>query len=173
MKRALILYASRNGATKRAAETMSRVLAPDCDLYDLRRAALITPGGTRLRMPFRSLDFSAYGAVALGSSIYMGRPVAAFRKFCELRQSDLASVPLYLFTCGIASAEEEREFLCAILPEQLKRFTEGFHHLGGELREDKYFQRMVLEDYMKKSGAKPALDGAAIADLAAALKAQL
>ena len=29
---------------------------------------------------------------------------AAFRKFCELRQSDLASVPLYPFTCGIASA---------------------------------------------------------------------
>ena len=81
--------------------------------------------------------------------------------------------PLYLFTCGIASVEEEREFLSANLPEQLKRFTEGLHHLGGELREDKFFQRMVLEDYRKKSGVIPALDEGAIADLAAALKAQL
>lgn len=174
MKRALILYASRNGATKRAAETIARALAPDCDLYDLRRAALYTPDGAKSRKLFLSLDLAGYGAVALGSGIYMGKPLPAFRRFCEKRQFDLAKLPLLFFTCGIALAEEEREFLGSVLPEPLKGFVGGLHHLGGELSESRGFlHRMVMEEYVKKFGVKPALNEGAIAGLAAAIRALL
>lgn len=174
MKRAIILYASKNGTTKRAAETIARALAPDCDLYDLRRAAMHTLGGTYTRKPFRTLDLSGYGAVALGSGIYMGKPLSAFRRFCSQRAVDLAKLPLYLFTCGIAPTDEERNYLGANVPEALQRFVEGFHHFGGELREGAgFFQRMVMEDYVKRYGVKPALDQAAIATLAMQMKARL
>lgn len=171
MQRALILYASKTGTTRKAAESLARALESDCDLYDLRKGALYTLDGTRRRQPMRALDLSAYRAVALGSAMYMGRPVKPYLRFCEERCADLQLQPLFLFTCGIASAEEEQTYLRPLLPEPLVRHAGELHHLGGELRADGGFlQRMVLKEYEKKNTAAPALDAAAIARLAELLK---
>lgn len=171
MKRALILYASKSGTTKKAAESLARALAPDCDLYDLRKSSLHTLSGTQTRLPMRSLDLSAYRAVALGSAMYMGRPVKPYLRFCVERCADLLLQPLFLFTCGLASAQEEQTALWPLLPEPLVKHAGELHHLGGELRADGGFlQRMVLKDYEKKNTAAPALDAAAIARLSELLK---
>ena len=171
MQRALILYASKSGTTRKAAESLSRALESDCDLYDLREGALYTLGGVHKRQPMLALDLSAYRAVALGSAMYMGRPVKPYLRFCEKRCADLLLQPLFLFTCGIASAQEEQTYLWPLLPEPLTKHAGQFLHLGGELRADGGFmQRMVLKEYAKKNTAAPALDALAIARLAELLK---
>jgi len=171
MKRALILYASKSGTTKNAAESLARALESDCDLYDLRKSALYTLDEARKRQPMRTLDLSAYRAIALGSAMYMGRPVKPYLRFCAERCADLLLQPLFLFTCGIASAEEEQSYLWPLLPEPLTRHAGELHHFGGELRADGgLMQRMVLKEYEKKNTAAPTLDAGAIARLAELLK---
>lgn len=173
MKRVLILYASKSGTTKKAAETLARALAPDCDLCDLRKGTLITLSGTSIRKHFRSLDLSSYRAIALGSAMYMGRPLGAFMRFCKERSQSLLNQPLFLFSCGLATAEEETSYLWPLLPEALTRHTEKLYHLGGELRPDGGFmQRMVLNDYEKKSHAAPSLNMVVMEQLTQALRAE-
>ena len=173
MKRILIAYATKTGTTKRAAEGLARALAPDCDLYDLRRAMLHTLGGTTTRLPLRSLRFSDYRAVALGSAMYMGRPLRPFLRVCKEQEAELLRQPLFLFTCGIATQEEDRAYLWPLLPQRLVAHAKQLHHLGGELHaENGFMHRMVLKDYEKKGTAAPQLDEAAIAHLVDALKQQ-
>jgi len=171
MKRLLIAYASKSGTTKRAAESLARALAPDCDLYDLRRGARITLSGTETRVPFRSLDLTSYRAVALGSAIYMGRPVKPYLRVLQENTPALLHQPLYLFTCGLAKPEEEQSTLWPLLPKEIADHAKELHHMGGELCEKAgFFQRMMLKDYEKKGLTPPKLDEAVVQQFAELLK---
>ena len=171
MKRILVAYATKSGTTKRAAEGLARALAPECDLYDLRRETLLSLGGTASRLPLRALRFSDYRTVAIGSAMYIGKPLKPFLRVLQSRAEELMRQPLFLFTCGIASLEEERANTWPLLPAALAAHAQQLHHLGGELRaENGFMQRMVLKDYEKKGLAAPKLDESCIASLADALQ---
>lgn len=171
MKRLLIAYASKSGTTKRAAESLARALAPDCDLYDLRRGALRTLSGTETRVPFRSLDLTSYHAVALGSAMYMGRPVKPYLRVLQENTPALLRQPLYLFTCGLAKPEEEQSYLWPLLPKDIADHAKELHHMGGELCEKAgFFQRMMLKDYEKKGLTPPKLDETVVQQFAELLK---
>lgn len=171
MKRILIAYASKTGTTKRAAETLARALAPDSDLYDLRRGTLRTLSGTETRIPFRSLDLTSYRAIALGSAMYMGRPVKPFLRVVQETAQTLQRQPLFLFTCGLAKQEEEQSYLWPLLPGEIAAHAKELHHMGGELCETGgFFQRMMRKDYEKKGLALPKLDEAAAHAFAELLK---
>ena len=171
MKRLLIAYASKTGTTRRAAETLARALAPDCDLYDLRRGTLRTLSGTETRVPFRSLDLTSYRAIALGSAMYMGHPVKPFLRVLQESAPALLRQPLYLFTCGLAKQEEEQSYLWPLLPGEIAAHAKELHHMGGELCETGgFFQRMMLKDYAKKGLTPPKLDESVVQAFAALLK---
>lgn len=171
MKRILIAFASKSGTTKRAAEILARSLAPDGDLYDLRRGTLHTLGGGETRIPFRSLDLTAYRAVAIGSAIYMGKPVNPFLRVLREAAPSLLRQPLYLFTCGLADAQQEQTALWPLLPGEIAAHAKELHHLGGALCEKGgFFQRMMLKDYEKKGLTPPALDEAFVQRFAELLK---
>ena len=167
----LIAYASKTGTMKKVAEQLARALAPECDLYDLRRGTMHTLSGTTTRLPLRSLDFSAYRAIALGSAMYMGRPLKPFLRVCQERAGDLTRQPLFLFTCGIANKQEEQSYLWPLLPQAIAEHAKELYHLGGELCAERGFmQRMVLKDYEKKNLPAPTVDNAAIAQFLETLK---
>lgn len=171
MKRLLIAYVSKTGTTKRAAETIARALAPDCDLYDLRRGVLRTLSGTETRVPFRSLDLTSYRAIALGSAMYMGRPVKPYLRALQENMPALLRQPLYLFTCGLAKLEEEQSYLWPLLPKEIADHAKELHHMGGELCEKGgFFQRMMRKDYEKKGLALPMLDDSVVQQFAELLK---
>ncbi len=171
MKRILVAYATKSGTTKRAAEGLARELAPECDLYDLRRETLQTPGKTAQRIPLRKLQFSDYRTIAIGSAVYIGKPLKPFLRVLSARADELLRQPLFLFTCGIASPEEERTMLWPLLPEALAAHAKQLYHLGGELRaENGFMHRMVLQDFEKKGLAAPKLDCPCMEQLTAALK---
>ena len=171
MKRILVAYASKSGTTKQVAQRLARALAPECDLYDLRSATMHTLSGTSARLPLRSLDFSAYQGVALGSAMYMGRPLKPFLRVCQERAGELTRQPLFLFTVGIANKQEEQSYLWPLLPQAITEHAKDLYHLGGELHAERGFMhRMVLKDYEKKNLPAPALDDAAIGQLSEALK---
>ena len=121
MKRILVAYATKSGTTKRAAEGLARELAPECDLYDLRRETLQTPGKTAQRIPLRKLQFSDYRTIAIGSAVYIGKPLKPFLRVLSARADELLRQPLFLFTCGIASPEEERTMLWPLLRRRSPR----------------------------------------------------
>lgn len=171
MKKALIAYASKSGSTRRAAEQLAHALAPGCDLYDLRAGVLHTLSGTKTRLPVKKLDFAAYSSIALGSAMYMGKPLAPFLRVCKAEEEALTARPLFLFTCGLASQSEEQSYLWPQLSQALTAHAGELHHLGGELRaEGGFLQRMVLKDYEKKNEKLPSLDESAIARLIEQLK---
>ncbi len=171
MNRILVAYASKTGTAKRAAEMLARSLAPDCDLYDLRRGMLRTLSGTETRIPFRSLDLTAYRAIVLGSAMYMGRPVKPFLRILQESASSLTRQPLYLFTCGLAAAKEEQSYLWPLLPGEIADHAKELHHFGGELCEKGgFFQRMMRKDYEKKGLALPKLDETSVQQLSALLQ---
>jgi menaquinone-dependent protoporphyrinogen IX oxidase len=171
MNRIMILYASKSGTTKKVAQAMARSLAPECDLYDLRKGTLQTLSGTHKRTPYRSLNLGAYRAIVLGSAMYMGKPLKPFLRFCQDRTQDLLSQPLFLFTCGLATAEEEQSYLWPLLPLVLANHAGTLHHLGGEINENGgWFSRMVLKEYEKKYHAFPSINQQAIDELLLALQ---
>ena len=153
------------------AERMARALVSECDLYDLRAETFHTLSGTKTRVPIKALDCTAYRAIALGSAMYMGRPLAPFLRFAKAHTDSLLRQPLSLFTCGIATQQEEQSYLWPLLPPSLTAHAGELQHLGGDLRaESGFFQRMVLKEYEKKAEKLPGLNEDALARLIDQLK---
>ncbi len=153
------------------AERMARALAPECDLFDLRTETFHTLSGTKTRVPVKTLDCAAYRAIALGSAMYMGRPLAPFLRFAKAHTDSLLRQPLFVFTCGIASQQEEQSYLWPLLPPSITAHAGELNHLGGELRaESGFFQRMVLKEYEKKAQSLPCVSEDALARLIEQLK---
>ena len=172
MKRTFILYASKSGTTRRVAERLSRALASTCDCYDLSKHTLQTASGAVTRVRAANLDFAQYDVLALGSAMYMGKPLRAFTQFAGAQTAELLKLPLLLFTCGIGTQQDDQPYLWACLPESVTAHALGYYHLGGELSEKGgWFNRMVLNEYVKKFGKSPALDEEAFAALCSALDA--
>ena len=170
MKRTLILFASKAGTTRRAAERLSRALASACDCYDLRKRTLQTANGAVTRVNAANLDFAQYDVLALGSAMYMGKPLKAFTQFAGAQTAELLKPPLLLFTCGIGTQQDDQPYLWANLPESVTAHALGYYHLGGELSEKGgWLNRMVLKEYISKNGKSPALDEKAFAAFCSAL----
>jgi menaquinone-dependent protoporphyrinogen oxidase len=86
-KQVLVAYATKYGATAEIAEKIGEVL---------RQAGLQAD----VRPADRVGDLSAYGAVVLGSAVYIGRWRKEAARFLKANETALAGKPVWLFSSG-------------------------------------------------------------------------
>ena len=94
----LVAYATKYGATAGIAERIALVL---------REAGIETDV-----LPVHDvLDVSSYGAVVLGSAVYIGKWRGEAAKFLKKNESVLATRPIYLFSSGPTEEGDPVELL--------------------------------------------------------------
>jgi len=90
----LITYATKHGSTREVAEAIAANLAG-------HGFAVRTEPATAVR------DLSPYGAVVLGTALYMGRVHADARRFLRRHHGDLSRVPFAVFGMGPLTTGEQ------------------------------------------------------------------
>ena len=91
----LVAVASRHNATRDIAEMIADELRASGLEVDLRAADAV-------------LDIDGYGAVVLGSAVYMGSWLPAARQFAEAHGPALKTVPVWLFSSGPLGTEDPK-----------------------------------------------------------------
>jgi menaquinone-dependent protoporphyrinogen oxidase len=105
-----VAYASKYGSTREIAERIAAVLAESgIDAYAVPAAEVE--------------DVSSYGAVVLGSAVYMGRWLPDAWKFVHRHRARLSTRPLWLFSSGPVG-EAARHPDQAALPLRVGRAVE-------------------------------------------------
>lgn len=154
MNKILICYSSKTGTTKNAAVTIANTLKSPYTLIDLGDHG------------WETLPLMEYNVVILGTSIRIGTPRKDFIHFLNQKKNELVKKKMILFTCGIASEEQDKKYLSKRIPNLFDTDRIMYRHLEGELYLDKYkgFSKLVIEDYIKKNPA-PVLNLKAINEI--------
>jgi menaquinone-dependent protoporphyrinogen oxidase len=88
--RILVVVASRHGSTWEIGEVIADALASRGNLVDQRA-------------PEDVASLEGYDAVVLGSAVYLAHWMTAARDFAERFAEELARVPVWMFSCGLAT----------------------------------------------------------------------
>ena len=172
MERILIAYATKTGtAADVALQLAHRPKLPPVDLFDCRAHTLTPLGEAPRALPAARLSLAPYRAVALGTGMYMGKPLRALSDFCAGREAELAALRPVLYTCGIGTEEEDRRYLTRALPAGLMESATLYRHAGGELRLARMgaLSRLAMRGYAREHAAALGLNPEAIRALGDAL----
>ena len=128
----LILYASKNGVAKKAAETLAKELEStnEIDLVDINSAS-------------PSLD--GYDIAVLGGSIRMTALNKKLKKYLKDNCEKLSNMPsAFYFCCGII--KDFDDYKATELPTKIN-FSLGVECFGGELKPDKVhgFDKFIIK----------------------------
>jgi len=110
---AIIIYATKHGATARAAQKLAEKIGGGARAADVKDA--------------KKIDLKSYDTVVLGSSVYIGRPHKSIRDFMERNLEALKTKKLALFLCcappdeSALKAEIEGTFPDSL--RQISRYT--------------------------------------------------
>lgn len=159
--KALIVYASKTGATEDVTRTMAKRIGINCALYDCRRKVFI-PVRPWMNESAADLDLQAYDLVVLGTPMYMGKPMKEIARFCAEQEKVLSTKKLAFFTLGIGTAQADKDSLWKSLPTRLLATEPAHYHMGGEIREKRLnpLERLAMREYLKT--ATPSIDREAI-----------
>jgi menaquinone-dependent protoporphyrinogen oxidase len=154
MNRILLVYASKTGTTQDTASELEKHLSMRCDLYNCRNELLVRERQTQINVRSDGLNWNTYGMVIIGTAMYMGRPMKEIKHFCKKYQDKLIKKRLALFSCGIGTETEDKEYLWKKLPEVITNNVLLYRHLGGEIREERMnaFARFAMKEYVKQNG---------------------
>lgn len=94
----LVAYASKYGSTAEIAEAIGQVMQGAGFEVDVLRADAVG-------------DLTPYGAVVLGSAVYVGRWQPGAVKFLESKEAELAQRPVWLFSSGPTGEGDPVELL--------------------------------------------------------------
>jgi menaquinone-dependent protoporphyrinogen oxidase len=97
-KRVLVTYASKHGGTAGIAKKIGQVLEGAGLKVDVVAAKQVK-------------DLAPYGAVVLGSGVYIGRWVKDAIKFVEANEASLAALPVWFFSSGPTGEGDPVELL--------------------------------------------------------------
>jgi menaquinone-dependent protoporphyrinogen oxidase len=165
-KKILVTYASKYGATAGIAEKIAQVLDTAGLSVDL--------------IPVKEMrDISPYGAVILGSAVYIGGWMKPAAKFLKSNQQALSKIPVWIFSSGPTGEGDAVELLEGwSFPENLKPIAERiqpremviFH---GAIEKDKLpaIYKWMLKNV--KAGMGDFRDWQAITSWAESIAAQL
>ncbi len=159
MSKILLVYASKTGVTQDVAREMAQLLSIPKDIYNCRDELLDRGDLTQVNIKPRQLDWDAYDMIVIGTSMYIGSPLKEIKSFCKKYQEKLIQKKLIFFTCGIGTEPEDKAYLWKNLPKEVSQRVLLYHHLGGEIREDKLngFMRFAFREYVKQNGTGPGL----------------
>ena len=166
MKSVLIVYASKTGTTQDVAAALAQKL-PSAQAFDCCRKTG--------QDAHTQLNVSDYDILVLGTAMYIGAPMKAFKAFVAKHKDALANKPTVFFTCGVGTQEEDRQYLQKSLPEPLKAGPIIYWHMGGDVRAEKMsgFAKLAMREYEKKNGAAPGIDWNAVDALAQQITAMM
>ncbi len=118
----LVIYSSRNGASKRAAEMLTEHFGSRAEaaLYDINDA------------PPSPADFDA---CVIGGSVRFGKLSKKLKKYISTYKKELAAMPAAAFIC-CGFVKDYEDYAVMQLPRDLE-FSRGVHCFGGELKPDK------------------------------------
>ena len=135
-----ILYTSKKGFVKEAAEHLREGMSGEAELIDLEQGK---PG-----------DLETYDTVLLASSVRAGRFPGAFRRFCRKRVPGLAGKHLFLLVSALDDAGYMEIVDRNITPGIRKQFQKVVY-VGGRYLPEQYngFIRGMMEKISKQSGA--------------------
>lgn len=88
--RILVVVASRHGSTWEVGEVMAEAIASRGNLVDQRA-------------PEDVASLEGYDAVVLGSAVYLAHWMGAARDFAERFSEELSRIPVWMFSCGLAT----------------------------------------------------------------------
>jgi menaquinone-dependent protoporphyrinogen oxidase len=111
----LVAVASKHGATEEIARAIGRWLERHELEVDVRKAEDVA-------------DLDPYGAVVLGSAVYMGRWLEPARAFAERHAADLATRPTWLFSSGPLGAPPTPDPDKAVQIDELMALTRARDH---------------------------------------------
>jgi menaquinone-dependent protoporphyrinogen oxidase len=155
VKRLLIVYASKTGTTKDVANSLSKAFPSFCDTYDCRAGIIGHDDCMQKSIESEDIMIQNYEVIILGTAMYMGKPIKEFIHFCNYHQNVLNKKKLILFTCGVATQEEDKKYFWQHMPDSITQEAKLYLHLGGEIREDQmgFFSRMAMKQYIKHHGS--------------------
>jgi menaquinone-dependent protoporphyrinogen oxidase len=111
-KKVLVTYASKYGATSEIAEKIAEVLGQAGLQVDLKPVK-------------EARDSSPYGAVVLGSAVYIGAWQKDAEKFLKKNEQALSKIPVWIFSSGPTGEGDPAELLQGwTFPEKLKPVAE-------------------------------------------------
>jgi menaquinone-dependent protoporphyrinogen oxidase len=133
----LIIYASRHGCARRAAEKIGEAFGDGVEICDVRQSA--------------QFKLDQFERVIIGGSIHIGKIQSRIRNYIEKNLAQLLEKQVGLFICHMAeAAEAEQEFTNAY-PQQLIEHAAAIGLFGGEFN----FEKMnFVEKYMIKKVGK-------------------
>ena len=120
--RVLVVFASKHGATREIAEAIGTELSArglDTDVSSMDAV----------------VDLEGYGAVVLGSAVYVGRWLEPARRFVEAHLEALSALPLWLFSSGPLGdpLKPDDEHAVAIDEIVASTLARDHHLFGGKL----------------------------------------
>lgn len=143
MKKTVVIFESKYGATRKYAEWIAEELG--CPFFE--------------RKHFRAENFSHYDTIIYGGGLYAGG-VSGIKLLTENRKL-LEDKRVILFTCGLAAPHNEenvshiREALSkAIVPELLNRFELYHFHGAIDYKKLSLFHRIMMAMVHKMAAKK-------------------
>jgi menaquinone-dependent protoporphyrinogen oxidase len=160
MKRVGVLYATREGHTRKIAERVAaelRVRGLDADVLDVRDLEAAT-------------DLGGYAAVVLAASVHRGQHEKEMIRFVKRHRVELERIPAAFLSASLSEVgveqldrppEERAEFAADVLKVLDQFFTEtGWHParvkaVAGELAYTRYnfLVRFIMKRIARKAGA--------------------
>jgi menaquinone-dependent protoporphyrinogen oxidase len=144
-KKILVTYASKYGSTREIAEKIGATLREAelqvdvCPVTDAR-------------------DLSPYQAVIVGSAVYVGKWQKEAVKFLQIREKDLARLPVWIFSSGPTGEGDPVELVEGKrLPEELKPLVDrigprsiSVFHGNIDPAKVNFIERWAVKDLVKK-----------------------
>lgn len=148
----LIVYGSKYGATKAAAEKLAETLGGDVQLYNLEEKGAASLAG--------------FDTVVVSGPIYAGMLRKSVKRFCQKHEQELLGKKLGLFLCCASPPEEAARYFEENFPKGLLQAAAVTGMFGGECQYErmKFLDRKIMQMVMKSKGdvPLPVLDEAAI-----------
>ncbi|WP_026478467.1 flavodoxin domain-containing protein [Alkaliphilus transvaalensis] len=134
----VLLYASKYGATEKAAKLMAEQLKGEVKLINLKEEIPST--------------IEEFDTVLLASSIYAGRMQGEISKFTTTYKDQIMNKNIGVFVCcKEENPEKITEYLKLNLPEEMIKKAFIKEYLGHEVKFDKmnFFERFLLKRILK------------------------
>lgn len=128
MQPVLVLYATREGQTRRIAEHLAAAIRARDGAADVRNAAQLPPG----------FLLAPYGAVILAASVHLGRHEAEMRTFVKQHLSELEQTPAAFLSVSLSEAGVEDP---AASPERRSQAAADVHRM--------------IDDFLAETGWHP------------------
>lgn len=153
----LILYATRHGATEKAARLLSLELGGDTTVVDLSKSP--------------APELTDFDTVVVGSAVYVGKVLEPVKKFVEDNAAVLGTKRLGLFIC-CANLEQAGEQLKANYPADLVETAVAKGDFGYAIQMDRmnFIERTAIKVIMKTRESSEHISEANIKQFAASLK---